>query len=203
MPVNSSVIDPSVAPGASVKKLLPCLVAVAFFMESLDTTILNTAVPTIAKALDVAPLNMKAVLSSYTLSLAMFIPISGWNGRSLRHSPGVLVRHWPLHLGVFSLWHFEQHSRPGRVPHSARMRRSHDGARGPAHHGSNVCQVGTHPRHGLLGHSRSNRPHARPYRRRSHRWVLSSASDFFINLPIGLLGLYMVYRHLPDYREEN
>src|SRR5580698_6517898 len=62
----------------SNKRLLPWLVAVAFFMESLDTTILNTAVPTIAGALKVAPLSMKAVLSSYTLSLAVFIPISGW-----------------------------------------------------------------------------------------------------------------------------
>ncbi len=63
---------------SSTKRLLPWLVAVAFFMESLDTTILNTAVPTIAAALKVAPLSMKAVLSSYTLSLAVFIPISGW-----------------------------------------------------------------------------------------------------------------------------
>src|SRR6185437_7675475 len=62
----------------SSKRLLPWLVAVAFFMESLDTTILNTAVPAIAQALHVAALSMKAVLSSYTLSLAVFIPISGW-----------------------------------------------------------------------------------------------------------------------------
>ena len=47
-------------------------------MESLDSTILNTAVPTISAALNVVPLDMKAVLSSYTLSLAVFIPISGW-----------------------------------------------------------------------------------------------------------------------------
>src|SRR5476649_669430 len=64
--------------GDAGKRLLPWLVAVAFFMESLDTTILNTAVPAIAQALNVAPLSMKAVLSSYTLSLAVFIPISGW-----------------------------------------------------------------------------------------------------------------------------
>ena len=64
--------------GDAAKRLLPWLVAVAFFMESLDTTILNTAVPAIAEALGVAPLSMKAVLSSYTLSLAVFIPISGW-----------------------------------------------------------------------------------------------------------------------------
>src|SRR5438309_9967471 len=62
----------------SIKRLLPWLVAIAVFMESLDTTILNTAVPAIAAALQVAPLSMKAVLSSYTLSLAVFIPVSGW-----------------------------------------------------------------------------------------------------------------------------
>ena len=68
----------SVPPSDSVKRLLPWLVAVAFFMQSLDTTILNTAVPSIARAMDVTPLDMKAVLASYTLSLAVFIPISGW-----------------------------------------------------------------------------------------------------------------------------
>jgi EmrB/QacA subfamily drug resistance transporter len=58
--------------------MLPWLVAVAFFMESLDTTILNTAVPIVAKAIGTTPLSMKAVLASYTLSLAVFIPVSGW-----------------------------------------------------------------------------------------------------------------------------
>jgi len=50
---------------SSLKRLLPWLVAVAFFMESLDTTILNTAVPAISKALAVTPLSMKSVLASY------------------------------------------------------------------------------------------------------------------------------------------
>ena len=63
---------------AAAKRLLPWLVAVGFFMESLDTTILNTAVPVMAHSLKVPPLDMKAVLASYTLSLAVFIPISGW-----------------------------------------------------------------------------------------------------------------------------
>ena len=65
-------------PTESTKRLLPWLVAVAFFMESLDTMILNTAVPTIADALQIAPLSMKAALTSYTISLAVFIPVSGW-----------------------------------------------------------------------------------------------------------------------------
>src|ERR1700748_1411036 len=62
----------------AAKKMLPWLVAVAFFMESLDTTIRTPAVPVISKALAVTPLSMKSVLASYTLSLAVFIPISGW-----------------------------------------------------------------------------------------------------------------------------
>src|ERR1700740_3317616 len=80
MPPLNSPSAPSVTPrpAASNKRLLPWLVAVAFFMESLDTTILNTAVPAISAALHVGPLSMKAVLASYTLSLAVFIPISGW-----------------------------------------------------------------------------------------------------------------------------
>src|SRR6202162_1239864 len=72
-----SVSAPSL-PSASSKRFLPWLVAVAFFMESLDTTVLNTAVPAISEALKVSPLSMKSVLASYTLSLAVFIPISGW-----------------------------------------------------------------------------------------------------------------------------
>ena len=72
------LMPPQDSPNDSVKRLLPWLVAIAVFMESLDTTILNTAVPAIAAALQVAPLSMKAVLSSYTLSLAVFISVSGW-----------------------------------------------------------------------------------------------------------------------------
>jgi len=60
------------------KTYLPWVVAVALFMEQLDTTILNTAVPAIAASLQVAPLSLKAVVASYILSLAVCIPISGW-----------------------------------------------------------------------------------------------------------------------------
>ncbi len=70
---------PSASPTPeAIKRLLPWIIAVAFFMESLDTTILNTGMPVISKALGVSALSMKSVLSSYTLSLAVFIPISGW-----------------------------------------------------------------------------------------------------------------------------
>jgi EmrB/QacA subfamily drug resistance transporter len=67
-----------VSSGPANLTCLPWLVAVGFFMENLDTTIVNTAVPTMALDLGVLPLSLKAVVTSYTLSLAVFIPISGW-----------------------------------------------------------------------------------------------------------------------------
>jgi len=62
----------------TVKRYLPWVVAVALFMEQLDTTIVNTAVPAMAESLQVAPLSLKAVVTSYILSLAVCIPVSGW-----------------------------------------------------------------------------------------------------------------------------
>jgi len=62
----------------TVKRYLPWVVATALFMEQLDSTIVNTAVPAMAASLHVAPLSLKAVVASYILSLAVCIPISGW-----------------------------------------------------------------------------------------------------------------------------
>ena len=63
---------------AHAKRYLPWVVAIVMFMETLDATIVNTAVPVMAASLGVAPLSLKAVVASYILSLAVFIPISGW-----------------------------------------------------------------------------------------------------------------------------
>jgi EmrB/QacA subfamily drug resistance transporter len=62
----------------SVKRFLPWVVASALFMEQLDSTIVNTAVPSMAASLGVAPLSLKTVVTSYIVSLAVGIPISGW-----------------------------------------------------------------------------------------------------------------------------
>ncbi|MCC6654585.1 MAG: MFS transporter, partial [Flavobacteriales bacterium] len=47
-------------------------------MEHLDISILNTAIPVIAEDMGITALSLKAVLTSYTLALAIFIPVSGW-----------------------------------------------------------------------------------------------------------------------------
>src|SRR5450830_1425216 len=61
-----------------IKSYLPWVVATALFMEQLDSTIVNTAIPAMAASLHVTPLSLKAVVTSYILSLAVCIPISGW-----------------------------------------------------------------------------------------------------------------------------
>lgn len=54
------------------------IVAAGFFMQSLDTTIVNTALPSIAHSLHVAPLAMQPIVVAYTLTMAMLTPASGW-----------------------------------------------------------------------------------------------------------------------------
>jgi EmrB/QacA subfamily drug resistance transporter len=63
---------------ADAKRYLPWVVAIVMFMETLDTTIVNTAIPSMAASLQVQPFSLKAVVASYILSLAVCIPISGW-----------------------------------------------------------------------------------------------------------------------------
>src|SRR5688572_31798728 len=58
--------------------IVPLIVACALFMENLDATVITTALPAIAVDLGVDPISLKLALTSYLLSLAVFIPISGW-----------------------------------------------------------------------------------------------------------------------------
>ncbi|MFQ1047285.1 DHA2 family efflux MFS transporter permease subunit [Avibacterium paragallinarum] len=57
---------------------LAWIAAMAFFMQTLDATILNTALPTISQNLNESPLNMQLAIISYALTVALFIPLSGW-----------------------------------------------------------------------------------------------------------------------------
>ena len=85
-------------PDKRVKALLPWIAATAFFMQALDSTVLNTALPSIAKDLGYSPLSMQSVIVSYTITLALFIPLSGW--LSDRYGTSTVFR---LAVGVFVL----------------------------------------------------------------------------------------------------
>ena len=96
--------------------LLPWVVAIAMIMEQLDSTILNTAIPTMAAALHVTPLSLRGVVASYVLSLAVCIPVSGWiadrygtrkvfapwaeSSGALSRCP-VLSSNWPVYFLIF------------------------------------------------------------------------------------------------------
>ncbi len=185
---------------AAAKRLLPWLVAVAFFMESLDTTILNTAVPAIAAALHVAPLSMKAVLASYTLSLAVFIPISGWmaNRFGTRNVFAAAIGVFTLGsflCGLSSSIHFLVAFRVLQGFGGALML--------PV---GRLTMVRSFPKSelvramsfvaipGLIGPMLG--PVAGGLVIHSFHWSVI----FFLNIPIGIAGLIMVYRHLPNYR---
>src|ERR1700753_3798744 len=62
----------------SIPILCPLIVATALFMENLDGSIISTALPSIARALDTSPLRLNLAITSYLFSLAVFIPLSGW-----------------------------------------------------------------------------------------------------------------------------
>lgn len=185
------------------KRLLPWLVAVAFFMEALDTTILNTAVPTIADALKVTPLSMKAVLASYTLSLAVFIPISGWMADRLGTR-----RVFASAIGIFTLGSFLcgisgnihllvacrvlQGCGGAMMVPVGRLALVRTFARSELIRAMSFVAIPA-----LIGPMLG--PIAGGLIVRYFNWPII----FFVNIPIGLIGLLMVHLYLPDYREQD
>jgi EmrB/QacA subfamily drug resistance transporter len=186
----------------TTKRLLPWLVAVGFFMESLDTTILNTAVPAIAHALKVPPLSMKAVLASYTLSLAVFIPISGWMANRFGTR-----RVFASAIGIFTLGSFLCGvSSDIHMLVACRVLQGCGGAMMlPV---GRLAMVRTFAKSelitamtfvampGLIG------PMLGPILGGLIIGYFHWSVIFFVNIPIGLCGLVLVYRHMPNYREK-
>jgi EmrB/QacA subfamily drug resistance transporter len=184
------------------KRILPWLVSVGFFMESLDTTILNTAVPAIAHALSVPPLSMKAVLASYTLSLAVFIPISGWMADRFGTR-----RVFASAIGLFTLGSFLCGiSGNIHILVACRILQGMGGAMMvPV---GRLTLVRTFAKADLLramsfvSIPALVAPMLGPIAGGLIVDYLHWRVIFFLNIPIGLIGLIMVYLHLPDYRED-
>src|SRR4051794_22675786 len=59
-------------------RIVPLIVAVALFMENMDSTVIATSLPAIAADIGAQPLELKLAITSYLLSLAVFLPLSGW-----------------------------------------------------------------------------------------------------------------------------
>jgi EmrB/QacA subfamily drug resistance transporter len=209
---HAALLEPSRAPGVdssgvaisdASKRLLPWLVGVALFMESLDTTILNTAVPAVAAALNVPPLSMKSVLASYTLSLAVFIPISGWMAdkygtRRLFASAIGFFTLGSLLCGISGDIH---------VLVACRILQGCGGAMMvPV---GRLTLVRTFAKSELLlamsfiSIPALVAPMLGPIAGGLIVAYLHWRYIFFLNVPIGLLGLVLVYLHLPNYSEKD
>jgi EmrB/QacA subfamily drug resistance transporter len=189
----------SAGPGGTAR-LVPWLVALAFFMEALDTTILNTAVPTIARALGIVPLSMKSVLSSYTLSLAVFIPISGWMADRFGTR-----RVFSAAIGVFTLGSVLCGiSTDVRALIASRIVQGAGGAMMVPVGRLTIVRTVTKTElvrtmafvaiPALVGPMLG--PVIGGLIVRYFHWRVI----FLINVPFGLAGLVLVYRHLPDFR---
>jgi EmrB/QacA subfamily drug resistance transporter len=172
-------------------------------MESLDTTILNTAVPVISQALKVAPLSMKSVLASYTLSLAVFIPISGWMADRFGTR-----RVFASAIGLFTLGSFLcgissdihllvacrilQGCGGAMMVPVGRLTLVRTFAKSELIRAMSFVAIP-----GLIG------PMLGPIAGGLIVGYLQWRFIFFVNLPIGLAGLVLVYLHLPDYRAQS
>lgn len=182
---------------------MPWLVAVALFMENLDATIVNTAVPTMSASLNVAPLSLKGVLTSYTLSLAVFIPVSGWMADRFGTK-----QVFKLAIALFIVGSLLCGVAPN-VPFlvASRILQGMGGAMmTPV---GRLALVRTFPRSELL--TAMNYviipaligPLLGPFTGGLIVHWLHWRVIFFLNLPFGFVGLWMVRRYMPDFRDEN
>lgn len=186
---------------AEVRRYLPWLVAVALFIENLDATIVNTAVPTMSASLGVAPLSLKGVLTSYTLSLAVFIPISGWTADRFGTK-----RIFAIAIAIFSLGSLLC-GFSANVPMlvSSRILQGIGGAMMtpvgrlalvrsfPRSELMNVMNYVVIP--ALIG------PLVGPFVGGVMVHLLPWRAIFLINLPFGLAGLWASHLYMPDYRD--
>lgn len=189
-------------PLAQTKRYMPWLVAVALFMEGLDSTIVNTAVPTMSASLAVPPLSLKAVLTSYTLCLAVFIPISGWMADRFGTRRVFL---WAVTLFTLgSLFCGLALNIPMLV--AARVLQGIGGAMMTPI--GRLALVRTFPKAEMLAAMNYVvipaliGPLLGPFTGGLIVHWLPWRMIFFVNLPMGLLGLWLIRRHMPDYRGE-
>lgn len=183
----------------TIKRYLPWLVATALFMEQLDATIVNTAVPSIAASLQVTPLSLKSVVTSYILSLAVGIPVSGWMadrfGTRRVFFTAIAIFTVASVLCGLSL------NAPMMV--AARLLQGLGGAMMmPV---GRLSIIRTFPKNELLGAMNFVilpaliGPLLGPTVGGLIVHWISWRAIFFVNVPVGLLALYLVWRHMPDY----
>jgi EmrB/QacA subfamily drug resistance transporter len=188
--------------GTAIKRFLPWLVATALFMEQLDSTIVNTAVPAMAASFGVSPLSLKAVVASYILSLAVGIPISGWMadrfGTRRVFAAAVAVFTLSSVLCGISL----------TVPMLVAARILQGLGAAMMMPVGRLAVIRTFPKSELLAAMNFViipaliGPLLGPTVGGLIVHWMSWREIFFVNVPVGLIALWLIHRYMPDYRGE-
>jgi EmrB/QacA subfamily drug resistance transporter len=187
----------------TVKRYLPWVVATALFMEQLDSTIVNTAIPSMAASLGVAPLSLKAVVTSYILSLAVGIPVSGWlaDRYGTRRVFGLAVATFTLASVLCGL--------AVNVPMLVAARILQGLGAAMMTPVGRLAIIRTFPKSELLAAMNFVivpaliGPLLGPTVGGLIVHWLSWREIFFVNVPMGLAALWIIYRHMPDYRGDS
>ena len=185
-----------------VKSYLPWVVAAALFMEQLDSTIVNTAVPAMASSLHVTPLSLKAVVASYILSLAVCIPVSGWMADRFgtRRVFGSAVTIFTISSILCGL--------SINVPMLVAARILQGIGAAMMMPVGRLAIIRTFPKSELLMAMNFViipaliGPLLGPTVGGLIVHWLSWREIFFVNVPVGIVALLLAYRHMPDYRGE-
>ena len=182
-----------------MNRTVPLILAVALFMENMDSTVIATSLPAIAADIGTSPIALKLALTAYLVSLAIFIPISGWMAdrfgakRVFRFAIGVFV------IGSVALRRLRLAAGVRACALPAGHGRGDDDAGRAAGAGARDGQARTRLGHGLAHHSGPDRPAGRAAGRRLHHHLFFSWHwIFLINVPIGAAGIWLAGRFLPE-----
>ena len=117
-----------VIPRINQKVVVGTVFVSAMFMNIIDITIVNVALPTIGRDFHIAPTAVDGIVIAYLVSLAVFIPASGWLGDRFGGKRVLLVAIVVFTARVRAVWARSEHDAARRVPHSPRCRWRDDGA---------------------------------------------------------------------------
>ncbi len=183
--------------------LIPLIVACSLFMENMDSTILATSLPQIAADLGENPLALKLALTSYLVSLAVFIPVSGWvadryGSRTVFawaicvFVTGAMLSGASSSLEGFVGARFLQGMGGAMMVPVGRLVLIRSVAKGELVAALNLLTIPA-----LMG-PLLGPPIGGLITQYAHwRWI------FYINVPTGILGLWLVLKYIPNVREEN
>jgi EmrB/QacA subfamily drug resistance transporter len=185
---------------AAATKLLPWVTAIAMFIQSLDGTILNTSLPSIARDMGRSATEMHSVIVTYALTLALFIPLSGWlsdkfGSRTMfmiavaLFVTGSLFCALSVDLMTFNLSRIVQAIGASMMVPIARLAILYQYPRNELLKTMNFITV-----FGLLGMVVGPSLGGFLSDNFSWHWI------FLVNIPIGFIGISMAYRIMPNFK---